>query len=233
MSEIIATWLVFTHTPSRSFGDLIGILQDSGWTVPQRGDVYSFLVDNDLKEFDTVSELIETINSAVTASITVERDHTEIRVELNADTGRDPPELTNIHIRAWDSEFRPPRDGWNGRKREDATVAYLDAVRTSVETLEPNYGYGRYPEYTKMKAIPTYDDVLDGRVKGTFWLNVFGEKHIQTLGRDRIESAPAWRVEELDTGQFLVVASDNPVEPSEEWGGALDALASHLGMDRG
>lgn len=202
-------------------------------TISQRGDGYSCLVDDDLRNFDTVREIIGALNSAVTASITLERNQTTIRVERNVTTGRDPPDLTNIHVRAWESEFRPPRNGWNGRTREQATEAYLDAVRTAVESTRPRYGYGRYHEYTKPNAIPTYDDVVDGRVRGIFWLNVFGETNIDRIGRAQIESAPAWVIDELTSGHLLVVASDNSAEPSKEWETVVDSRASRFEIDRG
>jgi hypothetical protein len=37
------------------------------------------------------------------------------------------------------------------------------------------------------------------------WLNVFGPKLVESVGRERMLSTPAWRVEELPTGSILLV----------------------------
>ena len=37
------------------------------------------------------------------------------------------------------------------------------------------------------------------------WLNVFGPKLVETVGRERVLSTPAWRVEELPNGSVLLV----------------------------
>jgi hypothetical protein len=37
------------------------------------------------------------------------------------------------------------------------------------------------------------------------WLNVFGPKLVETVGRERMLSTPAWRVEELPNGSILLV----------------------------
>jgi hypothetical protein len=49
--------------------------------------------------------------------------------------------------------------------------------------------------------------IRDGfdKVYEVFWLNVFGPKLVETVGRERMLSTPAWRVEELPNGSVLLV----------------------------
>ncbi|ATB44127.1 hypothetical protein CYFUS_009608 [Cystobacter fuscus] len=49
-----------------------------------------------------------------------------------------------------------------------------------------------------------YRDGFD-KVYEVFWLNVFGPKLVETIGRERVLSTPAWRVEELPNGCVLLV----------------------------
>jgi hypothetical protein len=49
-----------------------------------------------------------------------------------------------------------------------------------------------------------YRDGFD-KVYEVFWLNVFGAKLVDTIGRERVLSTPAWRVEELPNGCVLLV----------------------------
>jgi hypothetical protein len=43
------------------------------------------------------------------------------------------------------------------------------------------------------------------RVYEVFWLNVFGPRLVEAVGRERMLSTPAWRVEELPNGSILLV----------------------------
>jgi hypothetical protein len=43
------------------------------------------------------------------------------------------------------------------------------------------------------------------RIYEVSWLNVFGPKLVETVGRERVLSTPAWRVEELPNGSVLLV----------------------------
>jgi hypothetical protein len=43
------------------------------------------------------------------------------------------------------------------------------------------------------------------KVYEVFWLNVFGPELVETVGRERMVSTPAWRVEELPNGAVLLV----------------------------
>ncbi|MFY0581578.1 hypothetical protein ACN28S_51510 [Cystobacter fuscus] len=49
--------------------------------------------------------------------------------------------------------------------------------------------------------------IRDGfdKIYEVFWLNVFGPKLVEAVGRERMLSTPAWRVEELPNGAVLVV----------------------------
>jgi hypothetical protein len=49
-----------------------------------------------------------------------------------------------------------------------------------------------------------YRDGFD-KVYEVFWLNVFGPKLVASIGRERVLSTPAWRVEELSNGCVLLV----------------------------
>ncbi|EPX57483.1 hypothetical protein D187_006658 [Cystobacter fuscus DSM 2262] len=44
------------------------------------------------------------------------------------------------------------------------------------------------------------------------WLNVFGPKLVESVGRERMLSTPAWRVEELPNGSVLLVTRPTPAD---------------------
>ncbi|HEX5745987.1 MAG TPA: hypothetical protein VFZ09_07070 [Archangium sp.] len=60
-----------------------------------------------------------------------------------------------------------------------------------------------FPECGRDKET-SYRDGFD-KVYEVCWLNVFGPKLVETVGRERMLSTPAWRVEELPNGCVLLV----------------------------
>ncbi|HYO70915.1 MAG TPA: hypothetical protein VEU33_33025 [Archangium sp.] len=58
-------------------------------------------------------------------------------------------------------------------------------------------GYGRDKETRQRDG---FDKIYE-----VFWLNVFGPTLVETVGRERMLSTPAWRVEELPNGSVLLV----------------------------
>jgi hypothetical protein len=62
-------------------------------------------------------------------------------------------------------------------------------------TDSPNFGRD-----DKTRHRDGFDKVYE-----VFWLNVFGPKLVEAVGRERMLSTPAWRVEELPNGSVLLV----------------------------
>ena len=64
------------------------------------------------------------------------------------------------------------------------------------------------------------------------WLNVFGPKLVETVGRERMLSTPAWRVEELPNGCVLLVMRPTPADFASEEARLAQARAHvHLRPD--
>ena len=74
------------------------------------------------------------------------------------------------------------------------------------------------PSFGRAKEI-WYRDGFD-KVYEVFWLNIFGPKLVETVGRERMLSTPAHRVEELSNGSVLLVtwptAADFASEPARQ-----------------
>ncbi|HYO72926.1 MAG TPA: hypothetical protein VEU33_43390 [Archangium sp.] len=60
-----------------------------------------------------------------------------------------------------------------------------------------------FPDFGRDKET-WYRDGFD-KVYEVGWLNVFGPRLVETVGRERVLSTPAWRVEELPNGCVLLV----------------------------
>ena len=76
--------------------------------------------------------------------------------------------------------------------------------------------------------------IRDGfdKVYEVFWLNVFGPKLVESVGRERMLSTPAWRVEELPNGCVLLVTRPTAADFASEEARLAQARAhAHLRPD--
>jgi hypothetical protein len=105
---------------------------------------------------------------------------------------------------------------------------FIDILARTAEILDPKWGFGRKGGL----AIGTHDSV-EGLAETTnpplYEYNVFRRETVDHIGRDRVLSAPAWHVEELDTGGVFLVVGEPPMHYRslvEE----REAVADHLGL---
>jgi hypothetical protein len=85
-------------------------------------------------------------------------------------------------VRAWASHYR---------------VAHVTGHSTADKELTDSPSFGRDKD-------TWYRDGFD-KIYEVFWLNVFGPRLVETVGRERMLSTPAHRVEELPNGSVLLV----------------------------
>jgi hypothetical protein len=112
-------------------------------------------------------------------------------------------------VRAWASRYPVPHA--KAHSSDDAELAG-----------SPNFG--RDDEIL-------YRDGFD-RIYEVFWLNVFGPKLVESVGRERMLSTPAWRVEELPNGCVLLVTWPTAADFASEEARLAQARAhAHLRPD--
>ncbi|MFY0526399.1 hypothetical protein ACN28I_25745 [Archangium gephyra] len=76
--------------------------------------------------------------------------------------------------------------------------------------------------------------IRDGfdKIYEVFWLNVFGPKLVEAVGRERMLSTPAWRVEALPNGSVLLVLSPTAADFASDEARLAQARAhAHLRPD--
>jgi len=66
---------------------------------------------------------------------------------------------------------------------------------------------------------------------GMYWLNFFGKPYRDLIGRDRLLSAPAYEVVEIDDGILLAIDADALAWKSEEYQDKERAVLAHLGAE--
>ncbi|WNG21455.1 hypothetical protein [Cystobacter fuscus] len=95
---------------------------------------------------------------------------------------------------------------------EERCHSFVEMVRTWASHYPVTHAAAHSADDTELTNAPSfgrdkqtwYRDGFD-KVYEVFWLNVFGVKLVETIGRERVLSTPAWRVEELPNGCVLLV----------------------------
>ncbi|WP_257448563.1 hypothetical protein [Archangium lipolyticum] len=89
---------------------------------------------------------------------------------------------------------------------------FVEMVRAWASRYPVTHAKAHSADDTELAGSPNFgrDDETEYRdgfdkVYEVFWLNVFGSKLVETVGRERMLSTPAHRVEELPNGSVLLV----------------------------
>jgi hypothetical protein len=126
--------------------------------------------------------------------------------------------------------FREP-----GKEAERAAQC-LDIVRALAARLPLSYGYAHsVTDYHLGPEFPLlYKDrnPVPEQAIGTYWLNVYGSRLVEAMGRERVLSVPAAHVEELPHGAVLFLTRPTPADfDSEEARLAQARALVHLRPD--
>lgn len=111
----------------------------------------------------------------------------------------------------------------------------VDVVQTIYRATEspPRYVYGFDPYHAegvgeRLSLPVTVDGLDEGHVQDVTWLMLFPPDFADAVGREKLSSAPAWRVEEFDDGAILLLAVSDPTDPN---GVDYSALREHFGVE--
>jgi hypothetical protein len=86
---------------------------------------------------------------------------------------------------------------------------------------------GNYPASRPLgRPIPISD-----RIRAISWVTYFGPELVQYLGREKILSAPTWKIEPMPTGGILLLLLPHPMDPDvPEMRLAQWHVMDHLGL---
>jgi hypothetical protein len=94
----------------------------------------------------------------------------------------------------------------------DRCHQFVEMVRDWASRFQVTHAWAHSSDDAVLAGAPSFgrdDETLfrDGfdRIYEVFWLNVFGPKLVETVGRERMLATPAHRVEELPNGSILLV----------------------------
>lgn len=224
MSMMVESVLLFDGIEHIHMNHLLEALIREGWTMPERGGEYTYRTGEGNQKATDIEEVMLDLDSTETGHVTVEKDSMDVTIGYVDRMPVNP--LAGLQLHTWETDIQPSTDG----SCTVPTRTYLSAITTAVTELTPRRGYGTFPDNLLPEMIPNRDEVVNGRFSRIFWLNVFGPQDIDAIGRDQIESAPAWLVQRLGPDHVLLVTHDNPVHPSGRWEDGREEVSVHFGI---
>ncbi len=116
---------------------------------------------------------------------------------------------------------------------------FVEMVRAWASRYPVTHARAHSADDAELAGAPNFgrDDEAEDRdgfdkIYEVFWLNVFGPKLVETVGRERMLSTPAWRVEELPNGCVLLVTRPTAADFASEDARLAQARAhAHLRPD--
>ncbi len=104
--------------------------------------------------------------------------------------------------------------------------AMLEVFKDLYNSWQPFYGHQDYEGGISLSRKTVIEDQNIGYL---YYINLFSPELVNKIGRDRLLSAPAWRIEEFaDGGIFLIPVNYMAIDGG---GHSLKKVADHLGMN--
>jgi hypothetical protein len=102
-------------------------------------------------------------------------------------------------------------------KEEQRAAQLVSLARTLATRLPLSYGFTHSNTDMLLDTDPEHPGPsVPPQVERVHWLNVYGPHLVETIGRERVLSTPAFLVEELPHGAVLVLTRPTPVDFASE-----------------
>lgn len=168
----------------------------------------------------TVNE--ESENKLGEYEIIVTRNDLMLTITALEGLGHEYPQATIVRITVASGTFE-------ARSPEESTVAYNAFIKTAKETYaeietaaKASYGI---EEHQPMHHPVSEDDLPPSDRKFLTWLDIFPPEEVETIGEQRLLTAPADVSEQLPDGSIILVSRHMPDYPEP-----LDDIADHVGI---
>jgi len=112
------------------------------------------------------------------------------------------PDLSGVYLAWHRSQFYDDP--------EPVVETVFETATTVFESLEPTVAFSYLPQEQGRSSPVTRNDVEQRRLPDVYWLMLLSESLVDSVGRDRLETCPAWKVEALGDGGIGVVATPDP-----------------------
>lgn len=210
-SEWIEFACVFETPPSEAtVASLFELLRESSDKDTGDGelDIACWDEESDIEAFEgDPTDAADAWQRRETITVTVRFEGFELRVGSETQSG---PLASVPHI-----SFREtihPFTGSDGRDTEALERRrrrFVDTLSAAGSLLDPTFGIGCGHGVTS-EMIEGYPDCPAESQPPLYEYNLFSAETVDSIGRDRLLTAPAWHVSELDSGGVFLVVRPPP-----------------------
>ncbi len=119
-----------------------------------------------------------------------------------SDSGRGKQRVTSVSWLASLSLFAGP----------GTAAVFVDFIAALAREIPCTYGYANETFDIDLGERPLIPSQVPDRPSDVYWLNLFGSDMVERIGRDRVKSTPAHRLELFPDGGAMVVAHLSPLD---------------------
>lgn len=114
------------------------------------------------------------------------------------------------------------------REEVEETVTEIFETATLVfEHLPVPFAFSRIPKDLEYETEVTKGHLKNGQIPDVHWLTLLSEQVCKAIGRSRVETAPVWKVEPLNSGGIGFVVTGSPFDYRSE---DKRRVRDHLGL---
>jgi len=231
MKDFIEIAYVFEESPSV---DALEILFDSLTAHPYSSSVADSL---DIVYWDETGELEKQVGTPADAARACRKGYAaRVKVEFGSfEIGIGPDHedkcLSNVPHLLFTEHVHPfkdpcPEDPDHSFHRR--RVQFVSVLAHAAALLDPAWGFGRWGRLA-VDSDSTVRELATSDAPPLYEYNVFDQQTVDAIGRDRVLSAPAWFVEELDSGGVFLAVREPPKQCTSSQALCVE-VADHLGI---
>jgi len=184
---------------------------------------------NEVYDFGKYDDVIQVISTYPNWSISVPLAHDELTVVSNqGGVGLLSESPHFLEFTTWIYGLEDTEDEEHRNRVEQRRQEFVEVLAQAADILEPTWGFGRRGGLA-IGEDETIEDLATRTKPPLYEYNVFREETVEAIGRERVLSAPAYYVEELDWGGVFMAVTEPPRQCGHE-DQPCDEVAEHLGL---
>lgn len=137
-------------------------------------------------------------------------------------------QVPHMTIKAVVYPFRAPSGSETTNEIRESRRRFVNVLGDTANFFNPRWGFGRRGGLA-IGEDESIEQLAETTMPPLYEYNVFREETVDALDRDRVTSAPAWYVEELDDGGVFMAVREPPKSCGPNTT-ECKAVADHLGI---
>ncbi|MFC4440299.1 MULTISPECIES: hypothetical protein [Natrialbaceae] len=165
----------------------------------------------------SINEAIDGLTRAIGGTVWLWYDDLNVGIHVNGQSAHRPT-MPNLSLSIDEWYVKP----W----RNEQPALIHEFVLELYEYLSPSYVCGNmYLDESPLSA----EGIEAGRLEELYWVNGFGPRMAEQIGRERLLHAPAWRVDDRGDGGVFLWESPLPLSPNRQE--TDDMLREYFGLN--